>query len=81
MAAARIQRWAMILGGYIYTIKYRPSAMHGNADALSRLPCKLYNYRQFHVVKYFLLNNYQFVLNMLDIIQRKILFYLKLCII
>ena len=38
VAAARMQRWALLLGAYSYTIKYRPTQAHGNADALSRLP-------------------------------------------
>ncbi|PIK58571.1 hypothetical protein BSL78_04477 [Apostichopus japonicus] len=39
LAAARMQRWALILSAYTYNVEYRPSADHGNADALSRLPC------------------------------------------
>ena len=38
MAASRMQRWALILFGYYYTIQYKPTAQHGNADALPRLP-------------------------------------------
>ena len=38
MAAARIQRWALTLAPYNYTIKYKPGIEHGNADAVSRLP-------------------------------------------
>ena len=37
-SAARIQRWALTLAAYNYTIKYKPGIEHGNADALSRLP-------------------------------------------
>lgn len=37
-AASRVQRWAIILSTYRYTIKYRPGKYLGNADALSRLP-------------------------------------------
>lgn len=38
LAAARLQRWAIILSGYTYEIRYRKSAQHGNCDGLSRLP-------------------------------------------
>lgn len=38
MAAARIQRWALFLGNYDYTLQYRKGSDHSNADALSRLP-------------------------------------------
>lgn len=38
MAAARIQRWALTLGAYNYTIKFRKGTLNSNADALSRLP-------------------------------------------
>jgi len=34
-----MQRWAVILQAYSYQVEYRPSTEHGNADALSRLPC------------------------------------------
>lgn len=37
-AASRIQRWAITLGAYKYTIKYKPGSSNQNADALSRLP-------------------------------------------
>ena len=38
IAAARLQRWALLLSAYEYDLKYRRSAQHGNADWLSRLP-------------------------------------------
>jgi hypothetical protein len=38
MASPRIQRWALTLAMYNYTIKHKPSESHGNADGLSRLP-------------------------------------------
>ena len=33
-----LQRWALILTGYEYTIAFRPTATHSNADTLSHLP-------------------------------------------
>lgn len=38
MASSRIQRWALTLGAYKYTIRYKAGKDLGNADALSRLP-------------------------------------------
>jgi len=38
VAAARLQRWALLLSGYHYDIEFRSTTAHGNADALSRLP-------------------------------------------
>ena len=38
MASARLQRWALTLSGYQYSIKYREGSRMCNADALSRLP-------------------------------------------
>ena len=38
MASARIQRWALTLSAYSYSISYKPGAAHANADGLSRLP-------------------------------------------
>lgn len=38
MTASRIQRWALTLGAYMYTIEHWPGRLNGNADALSRLP-------------------------------------------
>ena len=37
-ASGRIQRWALVLAGYNYTIRYRSGSAHENCDALSRLP-------------------------------------------
>ena len=34
----RIQRWALLISGYSYTICYKPGAFMSHADALSRLP-------------------------------------------
>ena len=38
LAAARLQHWALLLSAYNYNIQFKPSAAHGNADELSRLP-------------------------------------------
>ena len=38
MASSRIQRWALTLASYSYSIRYKPGRHLGNADALSRLP-------------------------------------------
>jgi len=38
MASARIQRWALTLAAYQYTIQFKKGIKNGNADALSRLP-------------------------------------------
>ena len=38
LASARMQRWALTLSAYNYTVEYKPGASHGNANGLSRLP-------------------------------------------
>ena len=38
MASARLQRWALMLSAYNYTIKYKSGKQQGNVDALSRFP-------------------------------------------
>ena len=37
-ASARVQRWALMLSGYQYSIAHRPGTAQCNADSLSRLP-------------------------------------------
>ena len=34
LAAARMQRWALILSAYVYDIEFRPTGAHANADGL-----------------------------------------------
>ena len=38
MTVARLQRYALFLGGFDYNLKYKNVTQHGNADGLSRLP-------------------------------------------
>ena len=38
VTAARLQRYALFLAGYDYTIEYRNTKFHSYADGLSRLP-------------------------------------------
>ena len=38
LAAARLQRWAVLLSAYKYDIKFKSTEAHANADGLSRLP-------------------------------------------
>lgn len=38
MASSCVQRWALTLSAYDYSIRYKPGKSLGNADALSRLP-------------------------------------------
>ena len=40
LAAARMQRWALVLSAYDYDLTYRKSEEHSNADGLSKLPCQ-----------------------------------------
>ena len=37
-ASARIKRWSLLLSEYEYTLNFRTTTKHANADALSRLP-------------------------------------------
>ena len=38
LAAARLQRWALLLSAYHYQIEYKSTSAHANADGLSRWP-------------------------------------------
>lgn len=38
LAAAWLQRWAVLLAAYQHDAQFSPTAQHGNADGLSRLP-------------------------------------------
>ena len=40
IASARLQQWALQLAAHNYTIQFRPTKAHANADALSHLPLK-----------------------------------------
>ena len=40
LAAARLQRWALQLSAHNYTIQFRSTKAHANADGLSQLPVK-----------------------------------------
>ena len=42
LAFGRIQRWALTLGAYDYSIRYKPGLDHANADVFSRLPLPNY---------------------------------------
>ena len=37
-AAARLQRWSLLLSAYSYNLEFRSTSDHSNADALSQLP-------------------------------------------
>lgn len=41
VAAARPQRWALMLAPHNYVIQYRKAAEHGNAGGISRLPLQV----------------------------------------
>ena len=37
-ASAQVSLWSLFLSSYEYTLKFRGTQFHGNADALSRFP-------------------------------------------
>ena len=41
ISAARLQRYAIFLSGHNYSIQYRSTRDHGDADCLSQLPINL----------------------------------------
>ena len=41
LAAACLQRWALLLSAHKYQVEFRPTEKHANADGLSRLPLTL----------------------------------------
>ena len=43
LAAARMQRWAMLLSVYQYNTEFRSTSEHANADGFSRLPMQSRN--------------------------------------
>ncbi len=38
MGSPQVQRWALLMSAYEYTMVYKSKDSHANADALSRLP-------------------------------------------
>ena len=40
ITVARLQRYALFLAGFEYSIEYKNTSQHGNADGFSRLPLK-----------------------------------------
>jgi len=43
LLAIRLHRWSLYLSQFTYTVEYRNTLEHGNADALSRLPARTSN--------------------------------------
>ena len=48
MASAHLQRWALTLSAYDYTIEYKPGAQNGNAHLFSSVASALSPYRGSH---------------------------------
>ena len=46
LAAARLQRWALLLSAYDYHICFKPTQSHSNADGLSQLPLPVQNTKE-----------------------------------
>lgn len=38
VATARIQRWCLLLGAFMYSIEFRGTRQNASCDALSRVP-------------------------------------------
>ena len=49
LAAARMQKWALLSVAYQYDIEKRSAAKHANADCMSRLPFKGNNHLSPHL--------------------------------
>lgn len=50
-ASARIRRWSLLLATYEYSLEFRDTNSHSNADALSRLPSKWHHLKLDHLLK------------------------------
>uniref|UniRef100_A0A1Y1K1P5 RNA-directed DNA polymerase n=2 Tax=Photinus pyralis TaxID=7054 RepID=A0A1Y1K1P5_PHOPY len=66
MAAGRMQRWALFLSGFDYSIRYIKGSDNVKADALSRLPMKTVEINEGDEVDYF---NFLETVNVIDSIR------------